>query len=98
MNHTLSALALPPMPTFSPVAALARLEALSHALCYALRTPTSERTGPVEVPVGALVELGIRLVGMSVDMPVGAIPYPIYTIHSDLDFRGRSRRGQILLL
>lgn len=52
------------------MSALSRLEALSQALCLTLRTPTSERTGPIDIPVGALVELGVRLVGMSTDMPV----------------------------
>lgn len=69
-NHTLSPLALPALSPYSPLNALARLEALSQALCLLLRTPTSEKSGPVEVPVGAIVELGVRLVGMSSDMPV----------------------------
>lgn len=69
-NHTLGPLALPPLPTPSPVSALVRLESLAQALALVLRTPTSERAGAVEVPVGALVELGVRLVGMSSDMPV----------------------------
>lgn len=69
-NYTLSPFKLLPLADASPMAALSRLEALSQALCLALRAPTSERTGPVDVPVGALVELGVRLVGMSIDMPV----------------------------
>ncbi|KAL8281544.1 hypothetical protein RQP46_006228 [Phenoliferia psychrophenolica] len=70
LNHTIPPLALPNLSDRSPLTALARLEALSKVLGLILRTPTSERTGPVDVPVGALVELGVRLVGMNSEMPV----------------------------
>lgn len=70
LNNTIPPLALPNLVNYSPLTALARLEALSKVLALVLRTPTSERTGPVDVPVGALVELGVRLVGMNSEMPV----------------------------
>lgn len=54
----------------SPLAALLRIEALTAAITLALRSPTSERTGPVEVPVGCIAELGIRLLSFNSDMPV----------------------------
>lgn len=54
----------------APLAALVRMEALSQALTCLLRTPTVERAGTVEVPVGALVELGTRLAGLNSDTPV----------------------------
>lgn len=57
----------------SPIAALVRIEALSQALALLLRTPTVERVGAVEVPVGALVELGVRLVGLNTETPVSSI-------------------------
>lgn len=70
LNHTLPPLALPNLSDRSPITALTRLEALSRVLSRILRTPTSERTGAVDIPVGALVELGVRLVGMNSEMPV----------------------------
>ena len=70
LNHTIAPLALPNLADRSPLTSLARLEALSKVLGLILRTPTSERTGPVDIPVGALVELGVRLVGMNSEMPV----------------------------
>ena len=71
-NHTLSPLAIPALADNSPHAALVRMEALSQTLTMLLRTPTVERAGAVEVPVGALVELGVRLVGLSTETPVSA--------------------------
>ncbi|GAA6062703.1 hypothetical protein JCM10212_004761 [Sporobolomyces blumeae] len=70
-NHSLSPLALPPLhdPT-SPFLALDRLETLSKVLLLALRTPTTEKAGPVQVPIGALVELGTRLVSMNSESPM----------------------------
>jgi len=50
--------------------ALSRLEELSSALLYLLRTPISERAGFVPVPIGALAELGVRLTGLARDTPV----------------------------
>ncbi|CEQ39091.1 SPOSA6832_00570 [Sporobolomyces salmonicolor] len=69
-NHTLAPLALPPLEDSSPISALSRLETLSRVLNLALRTPTTEKAGTVQVPVGALVELGVRMVGMNTEMPV----------------------------
>ncbi|GAA5961023.1 hypothetical protein JCM21900_002277 [Sporobolomyces salmonicolor] len=69
-NHTLAPLALPPLEDSSPLSALSRLETLSRVLNLALRTPTTEKAGTVQVPVGALVELGVRMVGMNTEMPV----------------------------
>lgn len=70
MNHTLSPFKLPPLHSNTSIAALERIESLTIALSLALRTPTSEKTGPVEVPVGALSELGVRLVGLNLDTPI----------------------------
>lgn len=70
MNHTLSPFKLPPLHANTSIAALERIESLTIALSLALRTPTSEKTGPVEVPVGALSELGVRLVGLNLDTPI----------------------------
>ncbi|GAA5860686.1 hypothetical protein JCM1840_000340 [Sporobolomyces johnsonii] len=69
-NHTLAPLALPPLADSSPISAPSRLETLSRVLNLALRTPTTEKAGTVQVPVGALVELGVRMVGMNTEMPV----------------------------
>ena len=69
----LTPLALPPLLDESPVEALQRMEALVGTLTLVLRTPTPERVGTVEVPVGALVELGVRLAGFNADSPVRAI-------------------------
>ncbi|BGP05481.1 hypothetical protein JCM10049v2_001287 [Rhodotorula toruloides] len=69
-NHLLSPLALPPLSDDSPASALARLESLNRALLLVLRTPTTEKAGPVPVPVGALVELGVRLASFSTESPI----------------------------
>lgn len=61
---------MPPLPTADPVDALARLEVLAKVLLLALRTPTTEKAGPVSVPLGALVELGVRLTSFSTATPV----------------------------
>lgn len=70
-NHTLSPLALPPLEGDgqSPFPALARLETLSLVLLKALRTPSTEKAGEVSIPVGALVELGVRMVGFNRESP-----------------------------
>lgn len=65
-NHTLGPLSLPPLPSPAPPQLLlSRIDSLSYTLCYLLRTPTTERAGSVPVPIGALVELGIRLVSLN---------------------------------
>jgi len=74
-NHSLSPLSLPPLPQQqdqepSPFPALNRLETLIKVLMRILKTPTSEKAGEVNVPVGALVELGMRLAGLNVQTPV----------------------------
>ncbi|KAM0749761.1 hypothetical protein T439DRAFT_357288 [Meredithblackwellia eburnea MCA 4105] len=69
-NHALTPLALPPLPSYTPLAALNRLESLSRVLTLVLRTPTSERTGQVDVPAGAIAELGTRLVGLCTETPI----------------------------
>ncbi|GAA6038507.1 hypothetical protein JCM8097_004602 [Rhodosporidiobolus ruineniae] len=78
-NHNLSPLALPPLPPSSstststspsPLPALTRLESLSRVLLLALRTPTSEKAGTVPLPLGALVELALRLTSLSSQSPV----------------------------
>ncbi|GAA5916410.1 hypothetical protein JCM6882_001551 [Rhodosporidiobolus microsporus] len=79
-NHTLSPLALPPlMPSLTSSAtsntalilpSLHRLEALSRVLLLLLRTPTTEKAGSVPVPVGALVEIALRLSGLNLETPV----------------------------
>ncbi|GAA5906572.1 hypothetical protein JCM8208_000483 [Rhodotorula glutinis] len=69
-NHTLSPLALPPLASDSPTAALVRLESLTSVLLAVLRTPTTEKAGLVPLPLGALVELSIRLVALSSLTPV----------------------------
>ncbi|GAA6026106.1 hypothetical protein JCM11491_002868 [Sporobolomyces phaffii] len=71
-NHSLSPLALPPLEGDhgSPFAALARLETLTLVLLETLRTPTTDRAGPVAVPLGAIVELGVRLVSFTSQSPV----------------------------
>ncbi|BGP22323.1 armadillo-type fold domain containing protein [Rhodotorula toruloides] len=69
-NHLLSPLALPPLADDSPASALSRLESLTRALLLILRTPTTEKAGPVHVPVGALVELGVRLTSFSTESPI----------------------------
>ncbi|KAK4052183.1 hypothetical protein OIV83_002478 [Microbotryomycetes sp. JL201] len=68
-NDTLVALAVPNLHEPSVSAGLARAEAFSLTLCTVLRTPTSERTGSVQVPVGAIVELGCRLAGLNTETP-----------------------------
>ncbi|GAA5984343.1 hypothetical protein JCM5350_001024 [Sporobolomyces pararoseus] len=71
-NHTLSPLALPPLEgdLQTPFPALARLETFSRVLLKTLRTPTTEKAGEVSIPVGALVELGVRMAGFSRESPV----------------------------
>ncbi|GAA5973703.1 hypothetical protein JCM11641_005089 [Rhodosporidiobolus odoratus] len=69
-NHTLSPLSLPPFQAPAQLSSLQRLEALSRVLLHLLRTPTSEKAGPVSLPVGALVELSLRLCGLSTETPV----------------------------
>ncbi|GJN87923.1 hypothetical protein Rhopal_000878-T1 [Rhodotorula paludigena] len=69
-NHLLSPLALPPLASADLHLALARLETLTRVLLLALRTPTTEKAGPVPVPLGALVELAQRLVSFSTAAPV----------------------------
>ncbi|GAA5979325.1 hypothetical protein JCM10908_002881 [Rhodotorula pacifica] len=69
-NHTLSPLAMPALPSPNPIFALARLETLVKVVLLALRTPTTEKAGPVSVPLGALVELGVRLASFSTATPV----------------------------
>lgn len=65
-NHTLGPLSLPALPTPAPVSLLqSRLDSLAYTLCYLLRTPTTERAGPVPVPIGAIVELGVRLMSLN---------------------------------
>ncbi|GAA5924901.1 uncharacterized protein JCM15063_005765 [Sporobolomyces koalae] len=80
-NHTLSPLALPPLADIeSPFPALARLETLAKVLLLTLRTPATEKAGQVSIPIGALVELGTRLVAMNREMPVKERTDP--TIHT----------------
>ena len=69
-NHALSPLAMPELPTADPISALARLETLNKVVLLALRTPTTEKAGPVTVPLGALVELGVRLASFSTATPI----------------------------
>jgi hypothetical protein len=71
-NHTLSPLALPPLQgdVQTPFPALTRLEVLSRVLLKTLRTPTTEKAGQVSIPVGALVELGVRMVGFNRESPI----------------------------
>lgn len=69
-NHGLSPLAMPALPTPDAHLALSRLETLNRVLLLALRTPTTEKAGPVAVPLGALLELGVRLAAFSTATPV----------------------------
>lgn len=69
-NHALSPLAMPELPTADAISALARLETLNRVLLLALRTSTTEKAGPVSVPLGALVELGVRLASFSTATPI----------------------------
>ncbi|GAA5928583.1 hypothetical protein JCM3775_004572 [Rhodotorula graminis] len=69
-NHTLSPLAMPPLASDAPTAALVRLESLTAVLLAVLRTPTTEKAGLVPLPLGALVELSTRLVSLSSLTPV----------------------------
>ncbi|BGP13316.1 hypothetical protein JCM10213_001497 [Rhodosporidiobolus nylandii] len=69
-NHTLTPLSLPPLAVPSPTAALERLESLSRVLLHLLCTPTSEKAGCVSFPVGSLIELSLRLSGLSSETPV----------------------------
>lgn len=69
-NRLLSPLALPPLNDDSASSALARLESLNRALILVLRTPTTEKAGTVPVPVGALVELGVRLASFTTESPI----------------------------
>ncbi|GAA5871004.1 hypothetical protein JCM16303_001658 [Sporobolomyces ruberrimus] len=76
-NHTLSPLALPPLPFVgndpnspSPFPALARLSTLSSVLLKTLRTPTTEKAGQVSIPLGAIVELSTRMISMSRETPI----------------------------
>ncbi|GAA5862531.1 hypothetical protein JCM8547_002095 [Rhodosporidiobolus lusitaniae] len=69
-NHTLSPLSLPPLPDPTPHSLLSRLESLSTVLLLTLRTPTTERAGPVPIPVPSLVELSLRLLSFTSAAPV----------------------------
>lgn len=76
-NHTLSPLALPPLPFVgsdpnspSPFPALGRLSTLSSVLLKTLRTPTTEKAGQVSIPLGAIVELSTRMISMSRETPI----------------------------
>ncbi|GAA5879094.1 hypothetical protein JCM3774_005567 [Rhodotorula dairenensis] len=101
-NHTLSPLAMPELPTDEPVAALARLETLNKVVLLALRTPTTEKAGPVSVPLGALVELGVRLASFSTAMPVKERTDPsvrtaTYTLLPRLQIQGCQLLAQLAL-
>ncbi|KAK4049765.1 hypothetical protein OIO90_005346 [Microbotryomycetes sp. JL221] len=69
-NHTLVPLAMPDLFEPLPSVGLARAEALTTTLCTVLRTPTAEKAGAMQVPIGAIVELGCRLAGFNADMPI----------------------------
>ncbi|BGP29529.1 hypothetical protein JCM10296v2_001268 [Rhodotorula toruloides] len=101
-NHLLSPLALPPLADDSPASALARLESLNRALLLILRTPTTEKAGPVPVPIGALVELGVRLASFSTESPIKERTDPtiltaILTLTPRLQVQGCQLLAQIAL-
>jgi hypothetical protein len=86
-NHTLGPLALPALPTPAPSSALlSRLDSLSYTLCYLLRTPTTERAGSVPVPIGALAELGVRLISLNEETSVKerVDPAVVRTVYASL--------------
>lgn len=67
-NQTLAPLALAPPPS-GELFATKRIETLARCICLALRTPTSEKVGSVPVPVGAIAEIGVRLVSINAETP-----------------------------
>ncbi|GAA5845556.1 hypothetical protein JCM5353_006752 [Sporobolomyces roseus] len=108
-NHSLSPLSLPPLPSSrqsedssSPFPALDRLETLMKVLVRVLKTPTSEKAGQVNVPVGALVELGSRLAGFNVQTPIRERVDPstqtlIYSLLPKLQVMGCQLLAQVAL-